>query len=35
MKRVVDDSRTLVRALGYDMNSMEWAIRDRGGSTCR
>ena len=28
MKRVVDDSRTLVRALGYDMNSMEWAIRD-------
>ena len=29
MKRVVDDSRRLVRALGYDMNSMEWAIRDR------
>ena len=28
MQRVVDDSRTLVRALGYDMNSMEWAIRD-------
>jgi hypothetical protein len=28
MKRVIDDSRTLVRALGYDMNSMEWAIRD-------
>jgi len=28
MKRVVDDSRKLVRALGYDMNSMEWAIRD-------
>jgi hypothetical protein len=27
MKRIVDDSRTLVRALGYDMNSMEWAIR--------
>ncbi|HEV8612873.1 MAG TPA: hypothetical protein VGQ73_05130, partial [Gemmatimonadales bacterium] len=26
--RVVADSRTLVRALGYDMNSMEWAIRD-------
>jgi hypothetical protein len=28
MKRVVDDSRKLVRALGYDMDSMEWAIRD-------
>lgn len=28
MKRVIDDSRTLVRALGYDMNSMEWAMRD-------
>jgi hypothetical protein len=27
MQRVIDDSRTLVRALGYDMNSMEWAIR--------
>ncbi|MGQ0701574.1 MAG: ATP-grasp domain-containing protein [Gemmatimonadales bacterium] len=27
MKRVVEDSRKLVRALGYDMNSMEWAIR--------
>lgn len=26
--RVVRDSLTLVRALGYDMNSMEWAIRD-------
>jgi hypothetical protein len=26
--RVVQDSRKLVRALGYDMNSMEWAIRD-------
>jgi hypothetical protein len=26
--RVVRDSRTLVRALGYDMNSMEWAVRD-------
>ena len=26
--RVVGDSLTLVRALGYDMNSMEWAIRD-------
>ena len=28
MKRVIADSRKLVRALGYDMNSMEWAIRD-------
>jgi len=27
-KRIVDDSLTLVRALGYDMNSMEWAVRD-------
>jgi hypothetical protein len=27
-ERVVRDSLTLVRALGYDMNSMEWAIRD-------
>jgi hypothetical protein len=27
-KRIVDDSLKLVRALGYDMNSMEWAIRD-------
>jgi hypothetical protein len=27
-ERVVQDSRKLVRALGYDMNSMEWAIRD-------
>jgi hypothetical protein len=26
--RVVSDARKLVRALGYDMNSMEWAIRD-------
>jgi hypothetical protein len=26
--RIVRDSLTLVRALGYDMNSMEWAIRD-------
>jgi len=26
--RVVADSRKLVRALGYDMNSMEWAVRD-------
>ena len=28
MKRVIADSRKLVRALGYDMNSIEWAIRD-------
>jgi hypothetical protein len=27
-KRIVRDSQTLVRALGYDMNSMEWAVRD-------
>lgn len=27
-QRVVADSLTLVRALGYDMDSMEWAIRD-------
>jgi hypothetical protein len=27
-ERVVKDSLTLVRALGYDMNSMEWAIKD-------
>ncbi|HEX9413194.1 MAG TPA: hypothetical protein VF916_06800, partial [Ktedonobacterales bacterium] len=27
-RRVVQDSLTLVRALGYDMDSMEWAIRD-------
>ncbi len=27
MQRVIADSGTLVRALGYDMNSMEWAIR--------
>src|SRR5688500_19120444 len=26
--RIVRDSLTLVRALGYDMNSMEWAVRD-------
>ena len=26
--RIVEDSLTLVRALGYDMNSMEWAVRD-------
>ena len=27
-QRIVDDARTLVRALGYDMNSMEFAVRD-------
>lgn len=27
-KRVVDDSLKIVRALGYDMNSIEFAIRD-------
>jgi len=27
-QRIVDDSLKLCRALGYDMNSMEWAIRD-------
>ena len=27
-QRIVDDSLKLVRALGYDMNSMEWAVRD-------
>ena len=27
-RRVVDDSLKLVQALGYDMNSVEWAIRD-------
>jgi len=26
--QIVSESRALVRALGYDMNSMEWAIRD-------
>jgi len=26
--RIVADSRTLVRALGYDMNSIEFAVRD-------
>jgi hypothetical protein len=28
IQRVVEDSQTLVRALGYDMNSIEWAIKD-------
>jgi hypothetical protein len=27
-KRIVQDSLTLVRALGYDMDSIEWAVRD-------
>jgi hypothetical protein len=27
-KRVVEDSLKLVRALGYDMNSLEWAVRN-------
>jgi hypothetical protein len=27
-KRVIDDSLKLVRALGYDMNTVEWAVRD-------
>ncbi len=27
-QRVIEDSLKLVRALGYDMNSMEWAIKD-------
>ena len=27
-ERVVSDSLKLVRALGYDMNSMEWAVKD-------
>ena len=27
-RRIVDDTLKLVRALGYDMNSLEWAVRD-------
>ncbi len=27
-RRIVDDSLALMRGLGYDMNSIEWAIRD-------
>jgi hypothetical protein len=27
-QRVTDDSLKLVRALGYDMNTVEWAVRD-------
>jgi hypothetical protein len=26
-RRIIDDSLRLVRALGYDMNSVEWAVR--------
>jgi hypothetical protein len=26
--RIIDDARTLNRALGYDMNSVEFAVRD-------
>jgi len=26
--RIVKDSQTLVQALGYDMNSIEWAVKD-------
>src|SRR5213078_848542 len=27
-QRIVEDSLKLVRALGYDMNTVEWAVRD-------
>jgi hypothetical protein len=27
-QRVIDDSLKLVNALGYDMNTVEWAIKD-------
>jgi hypothetical protein len=27
-KRIVQDSLTLVQALGYDMNTVEWAVQD-------
>jgi hypothetical protein len=27
-ERVVRDTLTLVRSLGYDMDSLEWAVRD-------
>ncbi|MBI5548097.1 MAG: hypothetical protein HY901_29810 [Deltaproteobacteria bacterium] len=29
-KRLVEDSRAICRALGYDMNTVEWAIREDG-----
>lgn len=28
MERIVKDSRTIVQAFGYDMNTIEWAIRE-------
>lgn len=28
LRRIVEDSQTLIRALGYDMNSIEWAVKD-------
>lgn len=28
LQRIIEDSQTLVRALGYDMNSVEWAVKD-------
>ena len=28
LTRIIDDSRRIVRALDYDMNAIEWAIRD-------
>ncbi len=28
LRRIVKQSRRLVRALGYDMNSIEWAVKD-------
>lgn len=27
-QRIIDDSLTLVQALGYDMNTVEWAVKD-------
>jgi hypothetical protein len=27
-QRIIDESRKLVVALGYDMNTVEWAVRD-------
>jgi len=27
-RRIIDDSLKLVRALGYDMNTLEWAVKD-------
>jgi hypothetical protein len=29
-QRLVEDSRALCRALGYDMNTVEWAVREDG-----